>query len=180
MNSSPDEPIENAYRFCPRCGNKNESPGRIPFYCASCGMGSYFGPVAAVGGLVTDHDGRLLLVRRARHPGKGLWGLPGGFVDRDETVEQALAREVMEETQLKVVRSRLLMTHPNQYHHHGVISRVIDLFYECEIENIDQLKLAQDELDHHQWANPTDAQLDRMAFHSNRLAIEFWMSRQES
>jgi ADP-ribose pyrophosphatase YjhB (NUDIX family) len=177
MNPTPDEPIEDAYRFCPRCGNKNEQPGRIPFYCTKCEMGSYFGPVAAVAALVTNQDGQLLLVRRSRQPGKGLWGLPGGFIDRDETAEQALAREVVEETNLKVVRHELLMTYPNHYHYRGIIIPVIDLFYECEIDDVHQLRLAPDELDHHKWGIPDKSDLDRMAFDSNRRAIEFWISR---
>ena len=49
-----------------------------------------------VGGAVV-HDGRLLLVRRASHHGRGNWQLPGGFIEPNETVEQAVVREVKEE-----------------------------------------------------------------------------------
>lgn len=49
-----------------------------------------------VGGAVV-HDGRLLLVRRASRRGRGNWQVPGGFVEPDETVEQAVVREVEEE-----------------------------------------------------------------------------------
>ncbi|MEO1616386.1 MAG: NUDIX domain-containing protein, partial [Planctomycetota bacterium] len=82
-------PIEQAYHFCPRCGAAAESVGQVPFQCGKCGFSHYFGPVAAVGGLIVNDADELLLVRRARDPGKGKWGLPGGFVDRGETIEQA-------------------------------------------------------------------------------------------
>jgi ADP-ribose pyrophosphatase YjhB (NUDIX family) len=49
-----------------------------------------------VGGAVV-HDGRLLLVRRASRRGRGNWQVPGGFIEPDETVEQAVIREVVEE-----------------------------------------------------------------------------------
>ena len=49
-----------------------------------------------VGGAVV-HDGRLLLVRRASRRGRGNWQVPGGFIEPDETVEQAVLREVAEE-----------------------------------------------------------------------------------
>jgi len=49
-----------------------------------------------VGGAVV-HDGRLLLVRRASRRGRGNWQVPGGFVEPDETIEQAVVREVEEE-----------------------------------------------------------------------------------
>ena len=50
-----------------------------------------------VGGAVV-RDGELLLVRRASRHGRGNWQLPGGFIEPDETVEQAVVREVLEET----------------------------------------------------------------------------------
>jgi ADP-ribose pyrophosphatase YjhB (NUDIX family) len=50
-----------------------------------------------VGGAVV-RDGQLLLVRRASRHGRGNWQLPGGFIEPDETIEQAVLREVQEET----------------------------------------------------------------------------------
>jgi len=47
-------------------------------------------------------DGKVLLVRRARRPGLGLYSLPGGRVEYGETLAQALAREIAEETSLTV------------------------------------------------------------------------------
>lgn len=50
-----------------------------------------------VGGAVVK-DGKLLLVRRASRRGRGNWQIPGGFVEQDETMEQAVVREVAEES----------------------------------------------------------------------------------
>jgi ADP-ribose pyrophosphatase YjhB (NUDIX family) len=47
-------------------------------------------------------DGRILLVRRARAPGRDLFSLPGGVVEAGETLTEAVAREVLEETGLTV------------------------------------------------------------------------------
>lgn len=50
-----------------------------------------------VGGAVV-HEERLLLVRRASRRGRGNWQVPGGFIEPDETIEQAVIREVLEES----------------------------------------------------------------------------------
>lgn len=60
------------------------------------------GDVPCAGAVVIDEAGRLLLVLRARPPAVGRWSLPGGHVETGETTEQAVAREVAEETGLVV------------------------------------------------------------------------------
>jgi 8-oxo-dGTP diphosphatase len=52
-------------------------------------------------------EGRILLVRRARAPGRDLFSLPGGVVEAGETLAEAVAREVLEETGLTVEPVRL-------------------------------------------------------------------------
>lgn len=49
-------------------------------------------------GAVVVSEGRLLMVRRGRNPGVGRWSIPGGRVEPGETLEQAVVRELMEET----------------------------------------------------------------------------------
>ena len=59
-------------------------------------------PVVAVGAIVFDAEGRVLLVERGTPPGVGLWSVPGGKLEPRETLAQAVAREVREETGLIV------------------------------------------------------------------------------
>ncbi len=66
--------------------------------------------VPCVGGVVRDADHRLLVVRRGRPPGVGLWSLPGGRVEAGESDHRALARELFEETGLSVAVAALLGT----------------------------------------------------------------------
>lgn len=55
-----------------------------------------------MGAVVLDEEGRLLVVRRGRPPGEGLWSIPGGRVEPGESDAEAVAREVREETGLLV------------------------------------------------------------------------------
>jgi len=61
-------------------------------------------PRVAVGAVVFRND-KVLLVKRANHPGKGLWAIPGGRVRLGEKLQEAAQREILEETGL-VIRAR--------------------------------------------------------------------------
>jgi 8-oxo-dGTP diphosphatase len=64
--------------------------------------------IPCVGAVIKDGGGRLLLIRRGHEPGAGLWSLPGGRIEPGETDQQAVSREVLEETGLVVNCGRLL------------------------------------------------------------------------
>lgn len=59
-------------------------------------------PALAASVVVRDEDGRFLLVQRGREPARGLWSVPGGKVESGEDPRSAAAREVREETGLRV------------------------------------------------------------------------------
>ena len=97
--------------FCPRCGRRlNVMPleGRERPVCEAaqdgCGFIDYGRFTLGVGGVVVMGDGdaqQVLLIQRNQEPNRGGWTIPGGFVERDETAEVAVVREVAEETGLE-------------------------------------------------------------------------------
>src|SRR5437762_56298 len=91
---------------CSQCGNKltvtkvsDSEPERL--VCSSCGHIHYENPVPTAGGFIIE-NGKLLLVRRAIEPFKGMWDIPGGFLEKNEHPEEALHREMREELSVEV------------------------------------------------------------------------------
>jgi 8-oxo-dGTP diphosphatase len=70
-------------------------------HCTACGHIHYVDPKLAVG-VAVFRDDRLLLVRRTMQPGRGLWSLPGGYLDVGEDPREAAAREAEEEASVRV------------------------------------------------------------------------------
>ncbi|MEU8361844.1 NUDIX hydrolase [Nonomuraea sp. NPDC048882] len=60
-----------------------------------------------MGAIIIDASDRLLLIKRGRPPGAGLWSIPGGRLEPGETDEAGVRREVLEETGLRVEVGRL-------------------------------------------------------------------------
>lgn len=88
-------------KFCSNCGSavaRRVPPGdALPrWICDQCGEIHYQNPKLVVG-TVPEHEGRILLCRRAIEPRYGYWTLPAGFMENDESVGQAALRETLEE-----------------------------------------------------------------------------------
>lgn len=80
-------------------------------------------PSVAIGAFVFDREGRVLLVERANPPGVGLWTVPGGKLEARETLAQAVAREVREETGLVVEVGTLacVVEHISEGYHYVIL-----------------------------------------------------------
>lgn len=122
--------------FCPKCGSKafveNDFKSKR---CNDCGFTYYFNPLAATVAIITNSNGEILVATRSKEPAKGTFDLPGGFCDSYETAEEGVAREVLEETGLKVTLTRYLFTIPNIYSYSGMELHTMDMFFKCEVED---------------------------------------------
>ena len=99
--------------YCRSCGA--QTARRIPpgddrprASCERCGAVEYDNPKVVVAAALYEGD-RMLWVRRTMPPYAGCWALPAGFVELDETVEEAACREVLEETHLRVGPDELML-----------------------------------------------------------------------
>lgn len=104
-------------RFCPRCATPligRPMAGRARLACPKAGCGYVFwdNPLPVLAALV-ERDGLIVLARNRAWPEK-MFGLITGFLERDETPEQGVAREVAEELGLETLATRLIGVYPFQ------------------------------------------------------------------
>ena len=87
------------FRYCPVCGSAHFEPHDFKSRrCRDCGFIFYQNASASVVGVSVNEQQEILVGRRAFEPARGTLDLPGGFVDAGETLEEAVMRELKEET----------------------------------------------------------------------------------
>ncbi|MCC5886327.1 MAG: NUDIX domain-containing protein [Gammaproteobacteria bacterium] len=134
------------FRFCPGCGGESllvESAKS--FRCTVCGFRYFHNVAVAVAVLIRVED-ELLFARRAHAPAAGLLDFPGGFVDADETLEQAAVRELAEELGLEVDPGalRYAFSGCNRYPFAGVTYLTSDAFFLLPLPERPTLRCADD------------------------------------
>ncbi|MDH7600989.1 MAG: NUDIX hydrolase [Armatimonadota bacterium] len=126
------------------------------------------GPIAAVSAVIVQ-DGQILLVKRGAEPNKGLWSLPGGAIELGETASDALVREVMEETGLKVEPLHVAYVHDviqrvdqTVIWHYVIISYFASVVSGCVQASSDAEAVEWVPLDQVKNLNTTDGLLERL------------------
>src|SRR5690349_8743702 len=101
--------------YCPACGQRQfQSDSPKSYRCSACRFTLYRNASAAVAAIFV-RGSEVLMTVRAHAPAEGKLDLPGGFVDNDETAEQALEREVKEELGVELRAYEYFSSSPNLY-----------------------------------------------------------------
>lgn len=158
-------------RYCPACGAAAFGTASEKSYaCGACGFLYYHNLAAAVMAVIR-HEGRMLWTVRAADPGQGLLDLPGAFADYGETLEEAVLREIREETGIVAPAPRYLFSAPNRYFYRGVLYHTLDAVFDFELAARPELVFDAEIADAH-WLAPDEVDAERIAFPSVRLALE--------
>lgn len=159
------------FNYCPECGSKHfEVNDEKSKRCENCGFTYYMNPSAATAAFILNDKGELLVERRGKEPAKGTLDLPGGFADADETAEEGIAREVMEETGLEVESVEYMFSIPNVYRYSELDIHTLDLFFRCTVGG-GQMPKAADDAAECQWIDLKDIHTEQFGLRSIRQAL---------
>jgi NADH pyrophosphatase NudC (nudix superfamily) len=160
------------FRFCPACGSRLEDPDTEGgSSCPQCKR-SWYRNAAPTAGCAVLHDGKVLVVRRARDPEKGRFDLPGGFLKFREDPVAAVKREVQEELGIEVDVSEadFVQAVPHVYDEDewvlalGFLARFVSGVPKPNDDVAEALWISEDEVDRIDFAWPHDHDLVRKAF----------------
>jgi ADP-ribose pyrophosphatase YjhB (NUDIX family) len=160
-----------AFKHCPRCASPEiRSHEGKAVKCPACGF-LYFHNCASAVAAILEYNGKIILGTRERDPLKGLFDLPGGFVDYNESLEQALAREIKEELNLIPPALTYFCSAHNEYNYNGVNYFCSVALFRCQLDSIETIR-AGDDFSGFQLFAPAEIPFEKIAFISARTALE--------
>lgn len=128
-------------------------------------------PIPTVRAIVLDPQGRVLILRRRdTRYGDGAWCLPGGKVDYGDTAEQALVRELEEETSLECTSSRFLFYQDGLPGHAGDM-HCVNLYFTCQTRGAVSLNSESSE---YAWIGPDELDRYRVVFGNDEGLHRYW------
>lgn len=167
------------FNHCPNCqSRKIIFVEQRYFQCPDCDF-CYFHNIAAAVAAIIQYQDKILLTTRAKQPGQGLLDLPGGFVDANESLEQALSREVQEELGICITAWQYFVSLPNVYQYKNITYHTLDSVFLTTLAEPPKLTLEASEISDSTWLNVNDIDLEKIAFPSLRQAISL-LQQQES
>lgn len=119
--------------------------------------------IVAVTAAVRREDGRYLVLKRSEceSVGAGKYCMPGGKVEDNQTVDEALAEEIMEEAGLKMKQGKILLKDKSFVRPDKQTVKIFS--YLCEVDNSDQVKIDEDDFSNYKWVNLEELKdLDRL------------------
>ena len=161
-------------RFCSRCGGglvfgPVEGEDRNRLACERCGFVCYVNPRLVVTTLPITERGDVMLIKRGIAPGYGRWAQPGGFLEIDETVEEAAVRETLEETGLEIELGEILGLYSR------LVAEVVTIAFEARIVG-GEPTATRESLETRPFA-PADIPWSEIAFETSVRALRDWVAR---
>lgn len=115
-------------KFCNICGEKYIKQDGTVIICANSHR-FYINPKTCVAVILLNSENKLLLVKRNIEPKKGYWDIPGGFVEANESLEQATQRELSEELKIQAHELEYFSSDPDFYDYQNISYPILNTFF---------------------------------------------------
>ncbi|KPV90059.1 NADH pyrophosphatase [Pseudoalteromonas sp. P1-30] len=167
------------FKFCPNCKSININFINQHFWkCKDCDFLYYHNAASAVAGIIKFQN-KILFTIRAKQPCHGMLDLPGGFVDHNETLEQALSREVEEELGLQIESTcwQYIASFPNTYNFQNITYHTLDSVFYFELTSSPCLELQKSEISEAKWIEISKINFDMIGFASLAKALKTYLNQ---
>lgn len=152
-----------AFSFCPRCGVKFTNKDKGYLHCDACGLKFFDSPKPCAGVIPINEKGEVLLTERAIEPHKGKLDILGGFLQTDETFEQGVMREALEELNLTLNHLQYLTSYTHGYVYQDIEYSLATAVFSAPIESSIRLE-AEDDIAGYAFFDPKKVTADMLAF----------------
>jgi ADP-ribose pyrophosphatase YjhB (NUDIX family) len=164
---------DSMFSYCPRCASKEIQfkDGKL-FFCPDCHF-TYYHNTAAACGIIIESDGKIVTLVRGKNPGKGKLDFPGGFVDPNEGIIDAIRRECCEEISWDPgTKLNLLASFPNKYPYKDIVYNTCDVFFTVNVPGLTEKDFTLDEENIQLYlTEPRNVNIEDFAFASAKEAF---------
>lgn len=166
LSASMNHDVWQVYKYCPRCGTALVLTHNTDGQALKCPLDNYTffqNPHTAVAAIIRNTEGQILLIKRGQEPQKGMWDLPGGFVNWSEDPEVAVVREVQEELGVRFYPASTFSAGHDWYLFEELTTSVNSIGF---IGTIDGEIVSNEEIGSLHWFAPKDLPDNNISFDS--------------
>lgn len=159
------------YKFCPICKSEfnNKTNGHY-LECINCKFKYYIAPRTCIIAIIVNQKGEILFGQRKKDPHKGKIDFPGGFIDLGETVEDAVKREVKEETNLEVIGLEYIVSTIDKYNYGPAIYDTLAFAFKLKIKDF-SIMHAGDDIENLIFIEKDKVDINQIAFGASRTIL---------
>ncbi len=165
--------MKTTFIHCPKCGGLLLPKDYKLLVCTSCAFEFYQNPKACNAVILENPKKEILLVKRKDEPRKGFWDLPGGFMEINESAEEAASREVWEEVGLKVENLKYFASYADRYLYRGDLYHTICLSFYGQVADIKPV--SGDDAAAAKFFHPKKIPFNQLSFKSTSRALRHYL-----